>query len=359
MIPKTLSHARVIFRFLDLPTEIRLIVYEQLDIVIRHSTTCMAYTTQHNGSSTLVLKLLPLAIFRVCKTTYSEAYAMLRPKMYEILAHPPRIMITGTDLLSMQGGFAGFLGALKKLRNVPGPVTKRSEDARMLPQVTVAWASAFRSARMPAVVNPSLIQWILQANAYLKNTTAYPLPARSLPTTPSDIGIQLLIRQTEKVLPCIYCPAHDLPHLLIIFLCRNFGQYDGNPRVDVSLLDPALDEPSSGYQGRGPLVHTVESLRRDLAAAFFNLRGSPLHAHGGGVVELAVWEQHWLETPAADLLDRQQDEGKETELEEETNRSNDDPERPSSDVEKLDQEGNPAAAAAALAYVNLADLGTA
>jgi hypothetical protein len=67
------------FRFLDLPKDIRLTVYERLPAIRRHSTLSMLYNPIYNGSSTLVLTVVPLAILRVPKMSYDEVYAI--PKL--------------------------------------------------------------------------------------------------------------------------------------------------------------------------------------------------------------------------------------------------------------------------------------
>jgi hypothetical protein len=86
------------FRFLDLPKDIRLMVYERLPAIRRHSTLSMLYNPIYNGSSTLVLTVLPLAILRVPKMGYDEVYAIPKLKVYKLLSEPPRLSIPASDL---------------------------------------------------------------------------------------------------------------------------------------------------------------------------------------------------------------------------------------------------------------------
>jgi hypothetical protein len=275
-------------------------VYELLPIVTRHSTICMTYTHKYNGSSTLVQRLLPLSILRVCKMIYHEAYAMLKHKMIEIIAHPPQIIIPSTDLSWMRDGFARFLHVLEVTYHLPGPATIQS-DATTPVQVSPVWAAALREGNIPAVANPSLVQWTQQANLYLQQTPS-PLSltkatANSSSVLQRDTGIQLLIRSTESIYRCYWCNQNHrvLRYALAKFLERNLTGSEGDPRVEVSLLDPALNDSADDCLP----VYTVDKLRKHLAGAFDdmdNMYEMALHAYSGEVVEREAWDEHWRQS---------------------------------------------------------------
>jgi hypothetical protein len=303
MTPTTHDRGRSHFPFLRLPKDIRLIVYEQLPIVTRHSTIRMRYTPNYDGSSTLILRLLPLAILRVCWTIYHEAYAMLKPKMFEILTHPSQIIIPGPDLSWMRDGFARFLRALQVTRDLPGPATLRSDMTSSVHTTYVSpeWSTALHDEEIPVVVNPSLVQWLQQANLHLGNTTS-PISLAS-PTAKStcmlqhNVGIQILIRQTNQTHRCPSCYENhvDLQYTLREFLRRNLAWFEESPRVDVSLLVPTVNDTALESQWRSLLFQTVESLGQDLEAAFgsMSMQDVALHAHPGEVVDGAAWKRHW------------------------------------------------------------------
>ena len=88
------------FRFLDLPPELRNMVYANLQVVTRH------YTIEPYGMSiihprptaTLVYKSLPVSIFAVCWQVGSEAYSLLKPKLEYLANEPMRLIVQGEAL---------------------------------------------------------------------------------------------------------------------------------------------------------------------------------------------------------------------------------------------------------------------
>jgi hypothetical protein len=305
MTAMTYSHTRDPFRFLDLPKDIRLIVYEQLPIVTRHSTICMAYTPDYNGTSTLVLRLLPLAILRVCWTIYHEAHAMLKPKMLEILAHAPQIMVPSTDLPRMQDGFAQFLRILETTCDLPVPATLPSDGTifRQTTRVSPAWCAALNAHVVPVGVRPSLAQWTQHANFYFRKTTLP--PSLATPTTakssPMMRGIQILIRPMKKTHRCRVCDYYhrDLRYVLAKFLEQNLRYDREAPKAEIWVLDPALNDTAN------QTLDTASELRHHLTRAFHDMRHTPLHACSGGLVELEAWRRDWHQTPderGADVL---------------------------------------------------------
>jgi hypothetical protein len=77
-------------RFLNLPPELRCMVYEELDVVTRRHTLSDSNVRQiieenayaeHDLSVTMVRKSLPVAILRVCKQVQNEAASFLVKKL--------------------------------------------------------------------------------------------------------------------------------------------------------------------------------------------------------------------------------------------------------------------------------------
>ena len=111
------------FKFLDLPKDIRLMVYERLPAIRRHSTLSMLYNPTYNGSSTLVLTALPLAILRVSRMAYHEAYAIPKLKVYKLLSQPSRLSIPASDLFETRSSFANFFEIIRGMFSISCMVT--------------------------------------------------------------------------------------------------------------------------------------------------------------------------------------------------------------------------------------------
>lgn len=90
------------FPFLDLPKELRLIVYDQFVIQTRHDRMSARYhdtaifENEERGEIefTLITKSLPgVSILRTCRQIYTEALPFFRAHIDAILTQPPRIIV--------------------------------------------------------------------------------------------------------------------------------------------------------------------------------------------------------------------------------------------------------------------------
>lgn len=79
------------FRFLDLPKEIRLMVYERLPRQIKHTYISTKY--RDNGAI-IVTKHLPLALLQTCRTVYAEAESIVKKLIQSfILESNPKLIM--------------------------------------------------------------------------------------------------------------------------------------------------------------------------------------------------------------------------------------------------------------------------
>ncbi|RYN79084.1 hypothetical protein AA0117_g3964 [Alternaria alternata] len=300
------------FRFLDLPKEIRLIVYEQLPFIRRHSTLIMPYTPDHKGSIVLVLQVLPLAILRVSKMIHDEAYALLKPKMYELLYWPPRLIIPAPDIFKIGAGFAKFLQIARQLLHKQSITTLSSGEMVYYQPGMVYYAQG----NIPLIITPSLIQWAQHAGLYLGQMKVHPILARFAADNPNppmrSAGVQLLISQPgmgPKL--CETCLEDHIPlmHILIYFMSENLSMArKKNPKVNVLLLGTSVCTPDAQ---NGLHYHGSENLQEELnSALWWNWPKCRLQKNGGHIVELAAWEGDWQATPTVGMLGISSDEEK-------------------------------------------------
>ncbi|KAF2649192.1 hypothetical protein K491DRAFT_568620, partial [Lophiostoma macrostomum CBS 122681] len=90
------------FRLMDLPKELRLMVYERLPIKTQHkSYNAAAFypSDPQPGSVILVLKTIPgIQILATNHFVKSEASTILASKVEELLLDPPRVIVPSRDL---------------------------------------------------------------------------------------------------------------------------------------------------------------------------------------------------------------------------------------------------------------------
>jgi hypothetical protein len=101
IITAAMGRSQAPFRFLDLPKEVRLVIYERLPRCFRRHE--MAIYSQHNGEVpqqklTVVLKTVPMAMLSTCRQINSEASAIVQGIARRvILLQPPQLIFEAQD----------------------------------------------------------------------------------------------------------------------------------------------------------------------------------------------------------------------------------------------------------------------
>ncbi|KAF1911962.1 hypothetical protein BDU57DRAFT_523231 [Ampelomyces quisqualis] len=85
---------REAFPFMQLPTEIRLMIYECIPVQVKqHDFTAVGGSSANPRSLTVISKSIHLSILRVSTKVYAEASAITQKKLDDILQTPPRWII--------------------------------------------------------------------------------------------------------------------------------------------------------------------------------------------------------------------------------------------------------------------------
>jgi hypothetical protein len=133
------------FRFLDLPKELRLMVYEFLPIKTTHydiqDLACVRYQTGDktytwsapsrywSTSINLVIKPLPASILATCKPIYEEAQPIHAKKLDDIFARPARLILDThcSDLTEIQEFFPLLIQTIVNGKLLKGS-SRRAEE---------------------------------------------------------------------------------------------------------------------------------------------------------------------------------------------------------------------------------------
>jgi hypothetical protein len=87
------------FRLLDLPKELRLVIYEQLDITTKQHIIPIDKKGEH--TITMVSLSVPVRILATCRFVSEEAGVILKPKIKQLLKTPPTIMVGVKHLVGL------------------------------------------------------------------------------------------------------------------------------------------------------------------------------------------------------------------------------------------------------------------
>jgi hypothetical protein len=102
------AHSRQIFRFMALPRELRLMIYDFLPIMTKHHTICETQPGQvEQGNSTGFLTVVVLhtsvQVLRVCRIIRNEAMKTMALQLERIQKMTPRVMVDGSAIQLLIG----------------------------------------------------------------------------------------------------------------------------------------------------------------------------------------------------------------------------------------------------------------
>jgi hypothetical protein len=102
------AHPRQVFRFMDLPRELRLMIYEFLPITTRHQTLHVSNPGHveylHAAVSlTVVLLESSVQVLRVCRVIRHEALATIELQLQRMGEITPRVMVDSSALRLLVG----------------------------------------------------------------------------------------------------------------------------------------------------------------------------------------------------------------------------------------------------------------
>ncbi|KAF2819132.1 hypothetical protein CC86DRAFT_375306 [Ophiobolus disseminans] len=179
------------FRLLDLPVDLRLMVYESIPIITRHHDfqTPSLEPEGPQGMVTLVTKSFETAILATCRTINNEAGRIIAPKLEKLRVEPMRLMIEPDAVefcCDYYGLFLSISSATEDLLSPPSP----SEECE--PSEDPA-----QNTGSTTVEDPALTSFITKcAHALL------------LPTPPSAPSPCPRCRRKLLQSPCAHIQAH-------------------------------------------------------------------------------------------------------------------------------------------------------
>ncbi|KAF2650628.1 hypothetical protein K491DRAFT_682863 [Lophiostoma macrostomum CBS 122681] len=164
--------ANQFFRFLDLPPELRLLVYKALPRQIKHHHA-MVPSEPHPRHLTLITKVMPISILATCRFIHEEANDIVQKIAKDFIRDEPKLIV---DCSSSFSDLRCILDLLQKSLASPRPPTTQTQVVELLDD-TQKSRHGFVQIRSPLtrlalgnkIVRFGLSQYVLQyARHYLK-----------------------------------------------------------------------------------------------------------------------------------------------------------------------------------------------
>ncbi|KAH3907592.1 hypothetical protein HBH56_185150 [Parastagonospora nodorum] len=98
------------FRLLDLPTEIRLMIYEELDVVYKRHIVPLSLGGGGHYGTLINASLEGVRILQTCRTINDEASYIMKPALTHLSAKPATMIVKPEDLVALtsMGDFNTF-----------------------------------------------------------------------------------------------------------------------------------------------------------------------------------------------------------------------------------------------------------
>lgn len=174
------------FRFLDLPKELRLLVYENLPRSIKHHQT--RHPDEPSHRMTFILKSVPVAILSTCTLVYHEARPVLQATTNAFIRDiPPRIIdgISGRGegrmLDALVRAIMKQMGALRDYELGQGPCLSLSQ----------LFEGRLRNFLLSKRNSRYLVKFVHQAGHYLRYS--------SMPNGPIGLRVMELVKYTSTL----------------------------------------------------------------------------------------------------------------------------------------------------------------
>jgi hypothetical protein len=153
-----------LFRFLDLPAELRIMVYERLPITTRHHTFSHRAVRSRDDyvndlpedtdiDVSLVIKSLPVALLAICKQIHSEASHHMQPALERLRTEPMRLIVDTQSFAPLFQPRGFFFSAMRhcltrlELGEVRPLISKYKMQALMLRTMRVSMKRSSTKAR--------------------------------------------------------------------------------------------------------------------------------------------------------------------------------------------------------------------
>ncbi|KAF1957673.1 hypothetical protein CC80DRAFT_491735 [Byssothecium circinans] len=239
------------FRFLDLPKELRLMVYEFLPTKTRHHKLCFmkgrdpgTNSEEYQEYVILVIRSLPVQLLRTCKMINYEVVAILKPKLDSLASTVPQ-MILSCDFLTKDTSAHSFGGAdyghnvIRRVLDAAQRLVGEEYVSAPLTEEDIEsfgprWPEPPDAFTVDEADTAALVQFIRHAGRYLKSVVENPQIAGTYPLQQPRISSRNLLWGDAGLQNVLFDTKHRCRPLLLRILL--FGPRRGFTDSKSSLL---------------------------------------------------------------------------------------------------------------------------